>query len=222
MADTYNTDEEQIEALKKWWKENGKSTVLGILIALAVVFGWHSWQKQQAQKLAMASSVFDNLVVAANANQGDMDDAQMATAEHLADTLLTEFSDTAYAEFARLYKAQFAVKAKDYTGAAEQLSLLIDNSKEEPLVEQAQFRLAKVRFAEEKYAATLELLSAHNDAASLELKGDVALAQGDTQKALATYEQAQEKLAADSQQSALLTMKIQHLRSVLNNPVDEA
>ncbi|MEX2327847.1 MAG: tetratricopeptide repeat protein, partial [Pseudomonadales bacterium] len=37
------TDEEQIEAIKKWWDENGKSILIGIVLALGGVFGYQAW-----------------------------------------------------------------------------------------------------------------------------------------------------------------------------------
>ena len=43
MAD-HLTDEEQVEALKKWWRENGKSVVGGVVLGLALVGGWRGWQ----------------------------------------------------------------------------------------------------------------------------------------------------------------------------------
>jgi len=30
--DVYSTEEEQVEAIKKWWNENGKSIIAGIII----------------------------------------------------------------------------------------------------------------------------------------------------------------------------------------------
>ena len=47
MSDSYRTEEEQVEALKAWWRENGKSTVVAIAMAVMGVFGWQGWQKQQ-------------------------------------------------------------------------------------------------------------------------------------------------------------------------------
>ncbi len=34
------TEEEQIEAIKRWWKENGVSLLIGAAIAAAGVFAW--------------------------------------------------------------------------------------------------------------------------------------------------------------------------------------
>ena len=43
MAD-YETEEEQIEALKDWWRENGNSLLIGVAVALVAVFGFRGWQ----------------------------------------------------------------------------------------------------------------------------------------------------------------------------------
>lgn len=36
----HRTEEEQVAALKQWWKDNGNSLIIGVGLALAVVFGW--------------------------------------------------------------------------------------------------------------------------------------------------------------------------------------
>mgnify|MGYP000070699675 CR=1 FL=1 len=46
---TTGTEEEQIEAIKRWWKEKGLSTVFQVLVIAALYFGWQGWQKQQQQ-----------------------------------------------------------------------------------------------------------------------------------------------------------------------------
>ena len=53
----YNTEEEQVEALRRWWDENGRSTIAAIVIALAAGFGWQAWQKHdQGQSNGQARS----------------------------------------------------------------------------------------------------------------------------------------------------------------------
>ena len=42
------TEEEQVQAIKDWWKNNGSSLLIGIGAALAIVFGWQAWQNHQA------------------------------------------------------------------------------------------------------------------------------------------------------------------------------
>ncbi|HID00266.1 MAG TPA: tetratricopeptide repeat protein, partial [Piscirickettsiaceae bacterium] len=36
----YETDEEQWEAIKQWWKENGKLIVLAAIVGVGAVTGW--------------------------------------------------------------------------------------------------------------------------------------------------------------------------------------
>ncbi|MEW8396328.1 MAG: tetratricopeptide repeat protein, partial [Candidatus Thiodiazotropha sp.] len=36
----YQTEEEQVEAIKRWWKENGTSVIAGLVIGLGGIFGW--------------------------------------------------------------------------------------------------------------------------------------------------------------------------------------
>ena len=51
------TEEEQVEQLKKWWKENGLSIVGGVVVGLALVFGWRSWQHHQLERSAHSTII---------------------------------------------------------------------------------------------------------------------------------------------------------------------
>ena len=35
----YNSDEQQAEAIKEWWKENGKAILIGAALGLVGMFG---------------------------------------------------------------------------------------------------------------------------------------------------------------------------------------
>ena len=48
--DAYRTDDEQVEALKRWWKENGTSTLLMVAVAVGGYFGWQAWDTRQVQQ----------------------------------------------------------------------------------------------------------------------------------------------------------------------------
>ena len=53
MAD-YLTEEEQVEAFKNWWAENGlRLLAVGVLI-IGGYFGWQGWEKSQAEKAEKA------------------------------------------------------------------------------------------------------------------------------------------------------------------------
>ena len=52
--DVYNTEEEQVEAIKKWWNENGKSIITGIIIGVIAIFGWRSYENHTAMQAKAA------------------------------------------------------------------------------------------------------------------------------------------------------------------------
>ena len=60
--DGYRTDEEQVEQLKKWWNENGKSIIGGIAIGLIAIFGWRGWQDHQVTQGEQASNLYEQMV----------------------------------------------------------------------------------------------------------------------------------------------------------------
>ena len=117
MAESYQTEEEQLEALQRWWDENGKSTIATIALALGVGFGWQYWQGQQQERSEVASGVYQDMLEAVS-NAGENPEL-LATGRNLAETLKTDYPGTTYAQFAALHLAKLAV-ARDDLAAAEQ------------------------------------------------------------------------------------------------------
>ena len=117
MAD----DEEQVEELKKWWSENGKSLVAGLGIGLAAVVGWTSWQTWERTQAELASVRYEQLVNDASAEKHDQ---ALSQAEALAD----EFPDSAYASLASLIAARAAVQANDPDKAKQHLEWVVDHT----------------------------------------------------------------------------------------------
>ena len=87
------TEEEQVQAIKDWWKNNGSSLLIGIGAALAIVFGWQAWQNHQAQQRAEAANQFANLLNAFSS----ADEESADTVGFVAETLRDEHGDSAYA-----------------------------------------------------------------------------------------------------------------------------
>ena len=50
MADTFDSEQEQIDAIKTWWKENGRVITVGLVLGLGGVFGWSTWQSYATAK----------------------------------------------------------------------------------------------------------------------------------------------------------------------------
>ncbi|SER05856.1 Putative negative regulator of RcsB-dependent stress response [Amphritea atlantica] len=208
------TEEEQVEALKNWWKENGKSLVLTIALALAVIFGWKAWQNNQRITAENAGVMYQNLVQAvALASAPQATDDQRATASHLAKSLKDEYGDTTYALFGALFSARLYVDAGDYAAALTELDWVLAQSDDSVMKTVATMRKARVMAAmgdADKAIALLDGLAEPSFSVSVaELKGDLYLQTGEVDKARAAYQSA----ATDAPQGArpLLTLKLDSL-----------
>ena len=63
--DVYNSEEQQVEAIKSWWQENGKSIIAGVVIGFVGLFGWryyNDYTRQQSESSAAGyQQVMQNL-----------------------------------------------------------------------------------------------------------------------------------------------------------------
>ncbi len=223
--ESYRTDEEQVEALKSWWAENGKSIALGVVVAIAAVFGWQGWQKQQETRVAEASATYQNLLEADSAAESDR--TKVTTARHLAETLKSDFPGTTYGIFGAMYKAKYAAQDNKWDEAETELRWVMDQKPDEPMLLQAKVRLAHVLLAQKRYEDAQQVLAGSElgsyAALIAETRGDILLAQGDKSGALAAYEQAKSELASldNASPNPLLDMKINDLQQVQNGAAEE-
>lgn len=217
MAESYRTEDEQIEALKKWWRENGRSTVIGIALALGAVFGWQMWERNQAERTEQASMLYQDLLAADRAADSDPD--KLTTARHLAEQLKQDYGNLSYGVFGAMFKAKYAVQAGEPEAAEQELRWVLQQSPDEQLSEQARIRLAHVLLSQKKYEEAQKVLEGTGmgsyAAMIAELRGDIHLAKGENAQALAAYEEAKAELAQspDGGRNTLLDMKIRNLQS---------
>ncbi|WP_041523397.1 YfgM family protein [Gilvimarinus agarilyticus] len=214
------TEEEQIENLKRLWKEYGSTVIISVLVATGGYFGWNFWQGQQQTKAETASAYYDELVTAAS-EAGNAGDAQTATINHLAEQIKETDKGSAYAAQAALYAAQAGVRSGDLDTAKAQLNWVLDNHDNPALQEVARLRLARVLAAEGNFDEALTLLAnqpANGFAAEqAEVRGDVLRQNGDRAAALTAYQSAIEKVGTEQQQRrVVLQMKIDDLKSANN------
>lgn len=150
------TEEEQLEAIKRWWKENGTSLIAGVVIAAAGVFGWNAWQNYQDNRAEAASIRYQELV---NLTAGNTpDEAQQEHARTLVDEISDEHGGTLYAELALLIDARLAVQQDDLNGAKETLEDVADNSSRPYVQSLARLRLARLAVATDDPQGALTLL----------------------------------------------------------------
>lgn len=186
------SDEEQLDAVKRWWKENGISLVAGAVIAAAGVFGWHAWQNYQQGQSEAASMRYQQLV---NMTTGsDLAEDELVSARNMVSELNDEHGNTLYAELALLLDARLAVQQGDLEGAKASLESAADNSSRRYVQSLAWLRLARIELAEGNVDQALALLDEPiTDALAAQredVRGDAFAAQGDTEAARDAWQNA--------------------------------
>ncbi|MET0066283.1 MAG: tetratricopeptide repeat protein [Candidatus Thiodiazotropha sp.] len=200
----YETEEEQVEAIKKWWKENGTSVVAGLVLGLSGVFGWQAWGNYQERIGAEASVGFNQML---NAVQG----ADTESARKQAELLEKNYDGTAYAVFGGLAEARLMLEGDDRAAAKAKLESVIKQAEDPTLVRLARLNLARILLDEGAYDQASALVA--SDAGEFRgeyrvIQGDIALAKGDKAAAADAYTQAMTESVGDR---ALLQMKLDDL-----------
>ena len=201
------TDEERLELIKKWWRENGSSIITGVVLGLAVLFGGKAWFSYQETNTQSASNIYMTLMNALQA--GDA----MVVAEKT-DVLAAEYDNTPYATLAALAMAKINIEASELNDAQAQLRWVLDNSKSDIFKDIARLRLARVLVAMNDLDSAEALLQQPASGAAFdplytEVKGDVQIARGDMTAAHAAYQEALAATAAGSPGRHMLELKYQ-------------
>jgi len=183
----YETEEEQVEALKDWWKQNGMAVVGGAVLGISALVGWRGWNWYQEKQATEASDIF--AVVQEAANKNDATELQKQT-----NTLRDNYASTPYAPLAVLHQAKNQIDQGDNVAAEESLRWVLKNSKQDTVQNVARLRLARLLLADKKVDEAQAMVnSGMSDAyASLtnEIRGDIFVAKGEIEQAKEAYDQA--------------------------------
>lgn len=205
----YETEEQQVEALKRWWSENGTSLIVGLALGVAAIFGGRYYLNMQKQKSETASNLYYQVAMQVNQKHEE-------AAIEASDKLFTDYKSTPYASLASLLMARYEYEKSKTDEAVKQLERAIKNAEQPVLQNIARLRLARIQLASKKYDAAENLLAADHapafDAAFEELKGDIYIAKNEIDKARAAYDKAIEASAGNA--SKLLHLKRQDLGNI--------
>lgn len=186
----YDTEEEQLEQLKKWWEANQTSLIAGVVTAIVLVSGWNLWQNHQLEKRAQASQMYQQLLDSAAKDNSE-------STEKLAERLPIEFPGTAYANYAGLQMAKSKVQKGDLEGAKAILEKSIKDADSDELRHVARLRLIQLMLATGQYEQGLQLIAAVDPAKSEgfsasydELQGDLYVALDRLDEARSAYQSA--------------------------------
>ena len=201
----YQSDEEQVEALKRWWSENGKAAVAGVVLGLGGIVGWQAWTQHQTSIAEQTSAQYQQFTMAISTGNTE-------SAAKQAELLLSKQNKSAYAQFAALSMARQHLEQGDATAAQSQLSWAIENSSEPAIKQIARLRLARIKLSEGDAAGAEKLVNeASKDAFAGEfaqLRGDIALANNDKEAARKSYQEALDNKVGDTE---LVQMKLDDL-----------
>lgn len=215
MAD-HLTDEEQLQQLKHWWKDNGTSLMAAVLLGLIAYFGFQWWQNLQRQQSEQASVLYAELLQVVEVAPGaSVSDENKSTAVYLTKQLQDDYSSSQYAINANFLAAKLAVNSNDLD-AAETSLLWIASKADEPTKALADLRLARVYIAQKKYDAAFALVDTGTTDAftslNAELKGDILVVQEKWLDARQAYQQAIDTLGETSSfRRRLLPVKLANL-----------
>ena len=223
------TEEEQIEAFKRWWKEHGVKAIAVIVIATAGYFGYTGYMSMQEKHAQAHSALYDDLIktVAADAD-AKPNDAELANITKAAEAVIAEDKSALYADLARFQLAKLAVESNDLKAAEVNLQAVIDDSKTTSSVDLARLRLARVKAAQglnEEAIALLDKGSSDAFSASYaETRGDILQGLGRLDDAFTAYEAAITSLEkqqnnAGSMRSNILKFKLDNARVVKADPL---
>lgn len=210
----YNSEQEQVEAIKKWWKENGMAIVLGIALGLAGVFGWRWWVGHQQQVAAQASGLFTQVL-------GNFASNRPEQAQSAAKELEADHAGSAYAVMAAFAQAAQSVQSGDLAAAADRLRWALDNAKQPELQNTARLRLARVLLADGKADEALALVTGVDGGsyqpAYDEVRGDILAAKGQQEQAREAYTSALAALPATADNRDVVQMKLDDLAAPTAN-----
>lgn len=205
MAEEYLTDDEQVEAVKRWTSENGLWVLGGIVVGAALLFGWRYYDNYRNERALAAAAQFGDMTAALD--RGDRDQAR-----HFADALIKDYASTPYADQARLAIARLAVEANDLAAAAESLETVMKGSADAELRNIARLSLARVQIDQGRPDAALATLADGNStpfaARYHEVRGDALYAKKDLRGAQTEYQAALAASDPRSTSSGLLQLKI--------------
>lgn len=206
----FETEEQKIEALKKWWQENATVVITGIVLGAALIAGWRFYLEYRTSQAEQASVLYEMVLQAAGA------DSDINAQQTRVNELMADYASTPYAALSALVLAKQQVQAGDNVKAIQQLEWVIKNSTATEITNIARLRLARLLMAGEQYDAAMNLVNAvypeSFTALFEELKGDLHVKRGEIDAARTAYDKAIQ--ASENSASEFLRLKRDDLGQV--------
>ncbi|WP_153914596.1 tetratricopeptide repeat protein [Shewanella sp. TC10] len=202
--DIYSTEEQQVDAIKQFWKDYGSSIIVGAVVGLGGLYGWNYYSDVKIENAEAASEAFQSIA----ANSADSAAVMAAVSD-----FGQQHDQKGYQALLELMSAKAAVEAGDLDKAEAAFTKIIAANPGASLASLATIRLSRVQAEQGNLGTALATLEQVSDEAFNaqrdELKGDFLVRQGDMDKARAAYQAAVDN--GGSLSSPALQMKLDNL-----------
>jgi predicted negative regulator of RcsB-dependent stress response len=185
-VEAYQTEEQQVEAIKKFWSENGNYIIGGLVLGFAGFIGFNYYKDSKLEGEIAVATEYQALM--------DSQETDHEGFKVKADGFIQANSDSSYASLTALSLAKDAAEHKDWEKTAAHLTKAIDTAPNEGIKAIATVRLARVQTQLADYEAALATIGGNlPDAFKTEveeIKGDIYLKQGKKELARNAYQAA--------------------------------
>ena len=206
--DVYQTEEQQVEAIKGFWKENGTAVIAGLVLGFAGFIGFNYYQDAQLASEVATSDAYQTVMESAEK------DGKAFTES--GGKFIAENKESSYASLTALALAKAASTHKDWPEVAKHLTTAIESSTDQGIKAIASVRLARVQIQLEQYSealATLTVVLPESFKAAIEeTKGDAYFKQGKIELARNAYQAAID--VEGQENNGTLQMKLNDLAQV--------
>ena len=210
MAEIYD-EREQLEALKRWWSENGTTVIVGLVVGLGGVFGWTMWQDYRRAQAEDASALYQKQITALSLkNYGSSDEAGAA--------LIEIHSSSGYAGMSALVLAKSSFEQNRREDTIGHLQWILDSNARRELKLAARLRLARLMLDSGDAKGSVALLDVEElgpfQSSYEELRGDALVAKKEPEEARVAYEKALSQLVGSKPAHRRIQMKLDELGHV--------
>lgn len=212
-------EQEQLDALKAWWRANGRLLIVAVSAALVFSLGWNGWQWWRSEQVQAAAQAFEAIDQALEKQAWA---EARAAWERLKAVPWVGKAQAAYAALAIADQAAAKNAAAEAIPVVREAGTLgVDDDAVQPLLA---FTLAELHLAQGEYDAAakalLQAVPAPYQPRLWALKGDIALAQGEAQQAVSHYDKALAEVRGDPSWQMVLRAKREQA-AIASDPVKE-
>lgn len=180
--EVYSNENEQVDALRRFFANNGKALAVGVIIGIAALGGWRYWASHEDSSSKAVSAQYQQVTTAMKADRPATLDAAAKFA--------SENSNT-YGALAAMDVAKQYVDANQLDKAASLLENGLKNTRDANLQAVINLRLARIQLQQNQADAALKTLDAVKGdgwtAIVADIRGEALLSKGDKQGARAAW-----------------------------------